>query len=134
MQMTALLYIAASASVISDNTAGILVECAGIFLGVRAVYIMKINNMNIAPTIRKNSELVVTGPYRIIRHPMYIAQIITVIPLIIDYYSIYRLGALVVLISALLLKIQYEEKKLVDHFPGYKEYQSKTNRLLPFIY
>jgi protein-S-isoprenylcysteine O-methyltransferase Ste14 len=134
LQMLSLLYIATTASVISNNTGGLLVECAGIFLAIRAIYVMKINNMNITPTIKENSEMVVSGPYKVIRHPMYLAQIIAVIPLIIDYYTIYRLGAIIILAVTLLIKINYEEKQLVKHFPKYKDYTKKTFKLLPFIY
>lgn len=133
-QMCSLFFIAVSASVISNNSAGMLVEATGIFLAIHAIYIVKLSNVNITPTVKKDSELVTSGPYRIIRHPMYIAQIIAVIPLIIDYFSWYRLLAFTVLLITLLIKIQYEEKQLVAHFPSYSDYKKKTYKLIPYIY
>ena len=132
--MGSLLFIATTSSVVSNNVEGLLVEAAGIFLAVVAIYVVKIKNVNITPIVKENSELVTSGPYRIIRHPMYIAQIIAVMPLIIDYFSWYRFTAFFVLSITLLVKIQYEEKQLISSFPEYKAYQKKTYKLIPYIY
>jgi protein-S-isoprenylcysteine O-methyltransferase Ste14 len=113
---------------------GMLIESVGIFLALLAIFTMKPGNFNITPRIRKNGVLVTSGPYRLIRHPMYIAQIIAVLPLVIDYFSWYRLGAILLLTVDLLVKIVYEEKKLRNHFPGYVEYAQKTKKLIPGLY
>lgn len=134
VQMACLLYIATSAPVISNNTEGFLVECVGVFLGVLAIYVVRIKNINITPTVKPGSELVTTGIYRIIRHPMYIAQVIAVLPLIIDYFSYARLVALIILSIDLIFKMNYEEKQLQKAFPEYRNYMKKTHRLIPFIY
>jgi len=134
LQLGSLLYIAVSAPVISNNTMGFLLECAGIFLAILAIYVVRIKNVNITPTVKQNSELITSGPYRIIRHPMYIAQLIAVLPLVIDYFSWYRLTAILLLLVTLLIKIGYEEKQLIAHFPEYEEYKKKSSRLIPFIY
>ncbi len=133
-QMGSLLYIAFSASVVSDSVAGLFVEASGIFLAIHAIYIVKIRNVNITPTVKANSELVTSGPYRIIRHPMYIAQLIAVLPLIVEYFSYTRLLVFFMLLITLLVKIQFEERQLVTHFPEYKTYQKTTYKLIPYIY
>jgi len=134
VQLGSLLYIAVSGPILSNNPAGLLVESAGIFLAILAIYVVKIRNVNVTPTVKQNSELITSGPYRIIRHPMYIAQLIAVLPLIIDYFSWYRLITLILLLIILLVKIKYEEKQLITHFPEYLEYKKSTSRLIPYIY
>ena len=134
IQLGCLLYIAVSAPVLSNNSAGLLIECAGIFLALLAIYVVKIRNVNVAPIVKQNSELITSGPYRIIRHPMYIAQLIAVLPLVIDYFSWYRLAAIVILLVILLIKIEFEEKQLIAHFPEYTEYKKRTKKLIPFVY
>ncbi|MFK5854744.1 MAG: methyltransferase [Bacteroidota bacterium] len=134
VQFASLIYIAISAPVISNNIGGLLIESVGIFLAVHAIYIVKIKNVNVTPTVKQGSELVTSGPYRIIRHPMYIAQLIAVLPLVIDYFSWDRLAAILILLTILLIKIQYEEKQLVAHFPEYTEYKKTTNKIIPFVY
>ena len=134
VQLSCLIFLAISAPIISNNIAGLLVESMGIFLAVHAIYIVKIRNVNVTPTVKQGSELVTAGPYRIIRHPMYIAQLIAVLPLVIDYFSWYRLAAIVILLIVLLVKIGYEEKQLIAHFPEYNEYKKTTSRIIPTIY
>ncbi len=134
IQLGCLFYIAVTGPVISNNTAGMLIESAGVFLAILAIYVVKIRNINITPTVKQNSELITSGPYRIIRHPMYIAQLIAVLPLVIDYFSWYRLATFLILLVTLLVKIEYEEKQLIVHFPEYADYRKKTSKLIPFIY
>ena len=134
IQLSCLLFFAVSAPILSDNPAGLLVESVGIFIALLAIYVVKIRNVNITPTVKQNSELVTSGPYRIIRHPMYIAQLIAVLPLLIDYFSLYRLAAFSILLIVLLVKIVYEENQLIAYFPEYTEYKQNTFKLIPFIY
>ncbi len=133
-QFGCLFYIALTAPVLSSSISGMLVESAGVFLAIHAIYVIRIRNVNITPTVKKNSELVTSGPYKIIRHPMYIAQIIAILPLVIEYYTLLRLVTLLVLIATLLIKIQYEEKQLVSHFPEYDSYRLTSWKLIPYIY
>ncbi|MBC8319580.1 MAG: isoprenylcysteine carboxylmethyltransferase family protein [Bacteroidetes bacterium] len=134
IQLICLIFIAISGPIISNNAEGLLIECTGIFIALRAIYVVKIKNVNITPTVKQNSELITTGPYRIIRHPMYIAQLVAVLPLIIDYFSWYRLTAMLILIVILLVKIEYEEKQLSAHFTEYSLYKEKTKKMIPFVY
>ena len=122
VQLACLFYILISGPIVSNSTAGLLIECAGIFLALLAIYVMKIKNFNLTPIVKQDSELITSGPYRIIRHPMYIAQLLVVLPLVIDYFSWYRFSALVLLAIILLVKIDYEEKLLLGHFTEYLEH------------
>lgn len=132
--MGSLFYYAISGPLLCDTISGILVEFAGIFLAIHAIYIVKIRNVNIAPIVKHGSELVTTGPYKYIRHPMYLAQIIAIIPLLIEYFTYFRFGVLIILIMTLLLKIRYEEKQLLIHFPEYADYKKVSWKMLPYIY
>lgn len=134
IQMSCLVYILVSGPLLANGMNGMLIESAGLFLGVLAIFTMKPGNFNISPRIKPNGELVTTGPYRIIRHPMYLAQLIAVLPLITDYFNWYRLGAIVLLTVTLLLKIAYEEKRLLEHFEGYARYAASTKKLIPGLY
>jgi len=134
VQLFCLVFVLTSAPVLAKGYSGILIESLGVFLGVYAIFEMKISNLNISSRLKKNGFLVTSGPYSFIRHPMYSAQVIAILPLVIDYFDWYRLGATIVLIIALLLKIRYEEKLLREKFPDYKAYASHTKRLIPYIY
>lgn len=133
-QLGSLIYILVSAPALSKTYAGILVESTGIFLGVLAIFNMGFGNFNVTPKNKEDGKLVTRGIYKVIRHPMYFAQLVAVLPLVIDYYSIDRLIVFFVLFVTLLLKINFEETHLIKHFEGYSEYMKKTKKMIPFVY
>lgn len=134
VQLSSLVFILVSAPSIAQDYGGMLVECAGLFLGLLAIFQMGIGNFNITPRIKKDGVLVTSGIYGVIRHPMYLAQLVLLLPLVIDYFTYLRLAVWLLLFVVLFLKMNYEEKSLVLHFEGYAPYMEKTKRLIPFIY
>ena len=133
-QLSALGYIAVSGPLFSKSWYGLLIEVAGVALAVWAVAIMR-SNANVAPIPKKNGVLITKGPYQLIRHPMYTAQVMAVFPLVIEHDTNYRVTALAILMLTLLYKLHYEEKRLVNHFGlAYNEYKKTSKRVLPFIY
>ncbi len=135
IQLGSLAFVGLSAPVIARSWDGILLESAGILLGLYAIYVAGIHNVNITPTPKSGTGLITDGPYRIIRHPMYLAQVVAVIPLVNDYFTLLRFSILILLILTLILKMHYEEKGLVKQFgEAYIQYKEKTKKVLPFIY
>ncbi len=116
------------------NPIGFAVEIAGIGLGIWAVLAMGFGNFNIVPDPVRNARLVKSGPYSLIRHPMYFALLLLTLPLIIDYYTLARLVVWLALLVDLVVKLNYEEGLLVEKVPGYAEYRKETYRLVPFVY
>jgi protein-S-isoprenylcysteine O-methyltransferase Ste14 len=112
----------------------LLVELLGIGLGVWAVLAMGIGNFNITPDPLQSSRLITRGPYLWVRHPMYLALLVTTLPLIVAEFSVWRLVLWVVLLIDLVLKLNYEERLLDDSLTGYAEYRKSSRRLIPFIY
>ncbi len=135
IQLGSLLYLAVSGILLAGSVFGELVEAAGIILGVMAIYVAGIHNVNITPLPKDGGKLITSGPYRFIRHPMYLAQVVVFIPLVATDYTPVRLAVILLLTIALLLKIPYEEKGLVGQFGvAYGVYRSKTKKVIPFIY
>jgi len=95
---------------------------------------MRLRNIDIRPIVKQNGALITSGPYYLVRHPMYSATLMVMIALVGEYYSNLRLAYLLALLIVLLFKIEYEEKGLVNHFPAYIDYIKKSKRLIPFIY
>ena len=134
IQFAGLAFIFISGPVFSQNLVFLVVEIIGVLLGFWAIIAMKLDNLRIYPDIKENAKLVVSGPYKVIRHPMYFAIILTITPLIINYYDWIRsLVGLIILID-LIFKLNYEEKLLLNNFSEYKNYTKNTFRLIPFIY
>jgi protein-S-isoprenylcysteine O-methyltransferase Ste14 len=135
IQLSSLVFILLSGPRFAKNWDGLLVEAAGVILGVWAIYVAGVHNVNVAPKPKPGGVLITHGPYRILRHPMYLAQVVAIIPLVELNFTPLRLGVLILLIITLLLKINYEEKGLIGQFgAAYKAYQKKSFRVLPYIY
>ena len=89
---------------------------------------------NVTPTVatRKNAQLVTSGPYRWVRHPLYVMGLILTIgfALLAENWFI----ALAAILGFLLLAIRVrgEEARLIEKFGDeYRSYMKKTGRFLP---
>ena len=134
IQFACLGLIALSGPLIPANFTLLAIELLGIGLGVWAVLAMRIGNFNITPDPLNHSQLVTSGPYRLIRHPMYMAILLTTFPLVLYSFSPLRLTIWLILFIDLLLKLNYEESLLVLKLVGYDRYTERSYRLVPYIY
>ncbi len=78
-------------------------------------------------------DLVVHGPYRWVRHPMYTAVIIGMGGIALRSGSWWSVGAWAALVALFAFKSRWEERHLESAFPGYAEYRTRTGRFLPGI-
>lgn len=134
VQFACLLFLLQSGPLLASDAAGLIVEFIGIVAGLLAIFHMGIGNFSVTPNPKPGGRLVTGGIYAYLRHPMYSAQLVALLPLLAEAFSWYRLAAYLLLLTALLLKIYYEEEHLQLQFPGYAEYMMKTKRLIPLIY
>lgn len=85
--------------------------------------------------VEKGQEVISTGLYGIVRHPMYIGVLIMFIPTPIALGSYWGLIPMATMPLSIVLRILNEEKVLCRDLPGYTEYCQKTRyRLIPFIW
>ncbi len=123
-----------STSFLKSSTLSFVFILISFLLVVWAFISMKKSKLRISPIPAKEARLVISGPYRFIRHPMYSSVILGMIGLLIFHFSITRLFMFLVLCVVLIIKLNWEEKMLVEKFSGYKDYMQNTKRLIPFIY
>jgi protein-S-isoprenylcysteine O-methyltransferase Ste14 len=79
-------------------------------------------------------RLITSGVYRIVRHPLYVAEEIAVIGLVVQFLSYQTLLLLAVHVGFQLRRMRNEEAILIRTFPEYGAYKEKTARLIPGIY
>jgi protein-S-isoprenylcysteine O-methyltransferase Ste14 len=134
IQFLCLALIAVTGSLFPANIFLLIVELLGFAIGVWAVLVMGLGKFNITPDPLSSSRLVTRGPYRLIRHPMYLALLLVTSPLVAADFSWFRLVIWLILLVDLLLKLNYEEGLLTTQLTGYAEYKQNSYRLIPFIY
>ena len=94
-------------------------------------------NRHFEPTVRiqEEHEVIAGGPYRIVRHPGYLAGIVysLAIPLMIG--SMFSFVPVVIYILLIMLRTWLEDNTLQRELDGYKEYVKRTRfRLFPRIW
>jgi protein-S-isoprenylcysteine O-methyltransferase Ste14 len=85
--------------------------------------------------VESSQKVVSSGPYHLIRHPMYlgICAIWLLTPLALGSYL--TLPAFVLIIPLIVLRLLNEEKVLRQELPGYADYCLHTRfRLVPFLW
>jgi protein-S-isoprenylcysteine O-methyltransferase Ste14 len=78
--------------------------------------------------------LVTGGPYRLVRHPLYVAELATLFGCVWAFEAPWSFIVMGVAIAAQLPRMHFEEQVLMEAFPSYREYASRTARLVPGLY
>lgn len=82
----------------------------------------------------ESRQLVTSGPYRFLRHPLYLTEEIAIIGLFMQFASLWTALFLAVHVAIQLRRIHNEETVLSAKFPEYAAYKRNTSRLIPGIY
>jgi len=88
-------------------------------------------SLSIMPEARK---LITNGFYGVVRHPLYLAELIANIGVFLQYRSVLAGGILFMVGVFLFRRMKWEARILADAFPEYSDYRSRTRRLIPGVY
>jgi protein-S-isoprenylcysteine O-methyltransferase Ste14 len=76
-----------------------------------------------------------TGPYRYVRHPMYVGVILFVLCFPLSLGSLYSFIPAIVIVVLFIIRTSLEDKTLQEELPGYTEYaQTVRYRLIPGVW
>src|SRR5579883_1953576 len=106
----------------------------GALIGISGIRSMKLDNFRIMPLPRSDAKLITSGIYSYIRHPMYTGLLLLGLGLALSSESFTIKAFWLVLLIDLLYKLRYEEILLNKKFTDYRDYSTRTKRLIPFIW
>jgi protein-S-isoprenylcysteine O-methyltransferase Ste14 len=85
--------------------------------------------------VAENQRVISTGPYAIVRHPMYASAFLYLVGIPLALGSYWGLLPIVAIMPFLIWRLFDEERFLSRNLPGYAEYQRRvTHRLVPFVW
>ncbi|HSL20112.1 MAG TPA: isoprenylcysteine carboxylmethyltransferase family protein [Vicinamibacterales bacterium] len=86
------------------------------------------------PYPKEGAPLIQTGPFGLVRHPMYGGGLVLALGWALVVQSWLTLALVVALFVFLDVKSRREEQWLLERFPEYSSYQRRVRKLIPFIY
>ena len=112
----------------------LVVCCIGFVIAMWTLFHNKIGNFGIYPEPREEAIMVTSGPYEMVRHPMYLALIILMVGGAIYNNGLSNYAGMVMAVVSVVLKAIKEERILVNHFEGYAEYRQRTKMIIPRLF
>jgi protein-S-isoprenylcysteine O-methyltransferase Ste14 len=116
-----------------------VVGALGIAVGLYGFHVVLRENSYATAVVRVQSErghqVISTGPYALVRHPMYAAAIFYFVGTALLLGSWYAVAISLVLVGLFGLRAVWEEQTLVNELPGYSAYAQRVRyRLVPGIW
>lgn len=108
----------------------LLLIIGGTGLSIYATLVLG-RSISILPEARR---LVTWGPYTVVRHPLYLGEIVATAGIALQYLSAWALLLWLLVCAFQLQRMKYEERVLFQVFPKYGDYMARTARLMPGVY
>lgn len=103
-------------------------------LGIWTLRHNRIGNFNVHPEPKAAGLLVTSGPYRYVRHPMYVALLLFGAAVCFFYRDAWKIACWLVLALVLWAKSILEERALRRHFADYVGYAQRVRRFIPGLF
>ena len=99
-------------------------------------WVLKANSFAAATIqVESDQKVISSGPYRIVRHPMYLGASVMLLFAPLALGSYFALPVFALFISIIVFRLLNEEKVLRQELPGYAEYCLHTRfRLVPYLW
>jgi protein-S-isoprenylcysteine O-methyltransferase Ste14 len=112
---------------------GLIMLAVGIAFAVWARHDLG-RNWSGTVTVKQDHELIRSGPYRLVRHPIYTGLLLAILGTAVAFGEWRGLLAFGLLTGSLLLKLRIEERFMGESFPDeYARYRAEVPALIPFI-
>ena len=134
VQFTCLTFLFIRISFVNFSALTYFLFFTGLFIGCYALFEMRKSKFSVFPSVRPGARVLTSGPYKFIRHPMYLAVLLTGFSCCVQSNRAVDYIVFFVLFSVLYAKIIFEELMLIAVFPEYVHYLSSTKRIIPWVW
>ncbi len=91
-------------------------------------------NWSASVALQEGHELVMRGPYRFVRHPIYTGFLLMLLGTALGRGTAQPFAIVLILVVVHVWKLRAEEALLAQHFPqAYPDYKARTKALIPFV-
>jgi len=112
----------------------LLITCAGMVFTLRARFFLG-RNWSGTVTVKENHELIRSGPYAIVRHPIYSGLSLAFLGTAIGFGELRGFIGLPILVFGWKYKSIVEERFMTEQFgEQYRRYRGEVKGLIPFIW
>ena len=112
----------------------LIIVAAGVTLAIWARRHLGTNWSGV-PSLKKGHELVTTGPYLAVRHPIYTGIMFGVLGSTLVLGTVGSLAVLILASLVVVVRVRQEEVLMVSQFgEAYEEYRKKTKTIIPWIF
>jgi protein-S-isoprenylcysteine O-methyltransferase Ste14 len=85
--------------------------------------------------VAAGQKLVTSGPYALVRHPMYLGSLVMLMGIPLGLGSLWGLLTVFTMALVIILRLLQEETFLIGHLAGYGEYRERVKyRLVPLVW
>ena len=108
----------------------VLIQAGGLAFTVHALATLS-RSFGVVPQVR---TLVRTGPFRYIRHPLYVGELVSLAGAVLVGPTWLRWAVFLLTAGLQVVRAGFEERLLAEHLPEYAAYAAGTKRFIPKVY
>jgi protein-S-isoprenylcysteine O-methyltransferase Ste14 len=116
------------------NVVIMILLIGGVTIAIRARRTLAGNWSN-AVALKKNHELITSGLYQYVRHPIYTGMLLMFLGTALSFGTLGAMIGFLIILIGILFKLKQEEILMTKHFAQeYTSYKKRTKTLIPFLW
>jgi protein-S-isoprenylcysteine O-methyltransferase Ste14 len=114
---------------------GLALDLLGVAFAIWARLALGTNWSGMVMTIKQGHELVQTGPYAIVRHPIYAGFLLAMTGTALTIGTLSSYLGLAAGLAAMMMRVRIEENLMSEQFcETHEAYRRQTSKLIPFVW